>query len=73
MNTEKLLPDNREEPAPSPDVDAALAEIEHTLHMMLALAEVSASSLDLDRDTLQKTLARLQDKIDRIASQMEDA
>lgn len=53
------------------EVDAALAEIERTLDQMLVLAEVSASSLNVDRAALQKTLERLQRKIDRIADGLE--
>lgn len=53
------------------DADAALAEIERTLDQMLLLAQVSASSLDVDRTALQKTLERLQRKIDRIADALE--
>ena len=34
---------------------------------MLLLAELSAGNGDVDRDSLQKTLERLRDKIDRIA------
>ena len=49
------------------NMDAALAEIEHTLDQMLALAQLSASNLEVDRAALQRTLERLQDKIDRIA------
>ena len=52
------------------DIDAALAEIERTLDQMLVLAQVSACDLDMDRTALQKTLERLQDKIDRIADQL---
>ena len=48
-------------------VDRALAEIEHTLEQMLTLARLSATDLNLDRAALQKTLERLQAKIDRIA------
>lgn len=48
-------------------IDQALGEIEHTLEQMLALAQLSASDLNIDRATLQKTLERLQEKIDRIA------
>lgn len=53
------------------DADTALAEIERTLDQMLVLAQVSASSLDVDRIALQKTLERLQRKIDRIADALE--
>ena len=48
-------------------IDHALGEIEHTLEQMLALAQLSASDLNIDRAALQKTLERLQRKIDRIA------
>ena len=48
-------------------IDQALGEIEHTLEQMLTLARLSASDLNVDRATLQKTLERLQRKIDRIA------
>ena len=49
-----------------PSVDHALSEIERILGQMLTLARLSATDLDLDR-ALQKTLERLQAKIDRIA------
>lgn len=52
------------------EVDAALAEIEHTLDQMLTLAKLSASDLDMDRISLQKTLERLQYKIDCIADRL---
>ena len=48
-------------------IDTALGEIERTLEQMLALAQLSASDLNVDREVLQKTLERLQRKIDRIA------
>lgn len=48
-------------------LDDGLAEIEQSLELMLALARVSASDLNVDRRTLQATLERLQRKIDRIA------
>lgn len=48
-------------------IDQALGEIERTLEQMLTLARLSATDLDLDREALQKTLERLQRKIDRIA------
>ena len=48
-------------------IDQALDEIERTLEQMLTLAHLSASDLNVDRATLQKTLERLQRKIDRIA------
>ena len=52
-------------------LDSGLAEIEQSLHLMLALAQVSATDLNLDRDALQATLERLQQKIDRIADGLE--
>ena len=48
-------------------IDQALGEIERTLEQMLALAQLSVSNLNVDRAALQKTLERLQRKIDRIA------
>ena len=48
-------------------IDKALGEIERTLEQILALAQLSASDLNVDREVLQKTLERLQRKIDRIA------
>lgn len=48
-------------------IDQALGEIETTLEQMLALARLSASDLNVDRASLQKTLECLQEKIDRIA------
>ena len=48
-------------------IDKALGEIERTLEQMLTLAQLSASDLNVDRAALQKTLERLQRKIDRIA------
>ncbi len=48
-------------------IDQALDEIERTLEQMLTLARLSASDLNVDRAALQKTLERLQRKIDRIA------
>ena len=48
-------------------IDQALGEIERTLEQMLTLAQLSASDLNVDRAALQKTLERLQHKIDRIA------
>ncbi len=54
-------------PEPAHDTARALDEITSILHRMLALAELSASDLKLDRDLLQKTLDRLKNEIDRIA------
>ena len=63
--------ENRKSPPSPQDIDAALAEIERTLDQMLALAQLSASDLSLDRAALQKTLERLQNKIDHIADNLE--
>ena len=52
-------------------IDGALAEIQSTLELMLPLAQLSASGLDLDRDALQRTLERLRRKIDRIADGLD--
>ena len=60
------MENNEKQPVPQ-DIDAALGEIETALDQMLALATLSASDLDMDREILQKTLERLQSKIDRIA------
>ena len=63
--------ENNQNPQSPQDIDAALAEIERTLDQMLVLAQLSASDLQVDRATLQKTLERLQNKIDRIADGLE--
>lgn len=62
---------DKQDNLPSRDMDASLAEIERTLDQMLVLAQLSASELNVDRKTLQKTLERLQKKIDRIADHLE--
>lgn len=62
---------NKENLMSSQKADAALEEISHTLEQMLALAELSASELDVNRDALQKTLDRLLVRIDSIADLME--
>lgn len=51
-------------------IDSTLSEIERTLDKMLALAELSASDLNLDRDTLQKTLERLGQRVDCLADDL---
>lgn len=48
-------------------VDEALEQIDHILHQMLLLAELSVSDGAVDRENLQQVLERLQAKIDRIA------
>lgn len=62
-----------ENPLSPQEIDAALAEIDHALEQMLTLARLSASGLMVDRAVLQKTLERLQGKIDRIADELERA
>ena len=64
---------NNDGPHLPQDIDAALADIEHALDQMLILAQLSASDLDVDRYILQKTLERLQRKIDRIADSIESS
>lgn len=54
-------------PMPPSDIASGLDKISHTLEQMLALAQLSASDLDLNRDALQKTLELLRDRIDQIA------
>lgn len=63
--------ENNENLPPIQRIDSALTEIEHTLDQMLALAQLSASDLNVDRAALQKTLERLLNKIDRIAGELE--
>ena len=55
------------------DVERALDEIDRVLHQMLLLAELSASDSNVDRQSLQKALERLQAKIDRIADRLNSA
>jgi len=50
-----------------------LDEISRTLKQMLLLAELSASDADVDRNSLQKLLDRLKDKIDHISDNMGSA
>ena len=54
-------------------IDQALSEIERILKQMMILAEFSASDLNVDRVTLQKTLEHLQHKIDRIADNITNS
>lgn len=55
---------------PERDAAASLDEISAILRRMLALAEMSASDLELDRGLMQKTLDRLREEIDRIADSL---
>lgn len=59
-NTEDLFP------FPSP-TERALDEIAGILNQMLALAELSAGSIDVDRDALQAELEHLKEELDRVA------
>ena len=48
-------------------VDEALEQIDRILQQMLLLSELSAGNGTVDRDSLQKTLERLRNRIDHIA------
>ena len=63
--------ENENQPLPQ-DVERALDEIDRILHQMLLLAELSASNSNVDRQSLQKALERLQKKIDAIADKIGD-
>lgn len=52
------------------DVELALDEIDRILHQMLLLAELSASENNVDRQSLQNVLERLQNKVDAIADRL---
>ena len=52
------------------EVEHALDEIDRILHQMLLLAELSASDSNVDRQSLQNVLERLQNKIDAIADRL---
>ena len=71
-DTEDRMEPMKENNAPKPleDIVSGLDTISHTLEQMLALAELSASDLNLDRDALQKMLDRLKDRIDQIADRI---
>lgn len=66
------MEENENLPLPQ-DVEHALDEIDRILHQMLVLSELSASDGAVDRDILQKTLERLQAKIDRIADRLDSS
>ncbi len=62
------------QPLPSPlseAVEDALNQIELRLRQMLALARLSASDSDVDRQVLQKKLEWLRIEIDRIADEID--
>lgn len=54
------------------DIEDMLNEIDHILHQMLLLAELSASDSIMDRESLQKVSEHLQAKIDWIADKIND-
>ena len=53
------------------EAERSLEEIDRILHQMLLLAGLSASDSNVERDRLQSVLTRLQQKIDRIADQLD--
>ena len=63
--TEDNIPDERER-----QIAAALDEIDHILHHMQMLSELSASDMDVNRPLLQRQIELLKKKIDTIADQM---
>lgn len=52
------------------EVEKSLADIDRILHQMLLLSELSASDNNVQRESLQKVLERLRNKIDSIADQL---
>ena len=65
------MEETENQPLPQ-DLEHALDEIDRILHQMLLLAELSASNSNVDRQSLQKALERLQKKIDAIADKIGD-
>lgn len=63
------MKETENQPLPQ-EVERALDEIDRILHQMLLLAELSASDSNVDRQSLQKVLERLQSKIDAIADRL---
>lgn len=55
------------EPASSQELAQTLDEIMCLLRRMIALAELSVSDLNVDRQLLQRTFERLRDEVDRLA------
>lgn len=53
------------------EADQALEKISGTLNHMLALADLSASDGNVDRELLQKVVEHLKKEIDRIADHIE--
>ena len=66
------MEETENQPLPQ-DIERALDEIDRILHQMLLLAELSASDSNVDRQSLQKAVERLQNKIDRIADRLDSA
>ena len=66
------MEETENQPLPQ-DFERAVNEIDRILHQMLLLAELSASDSNVDRQSLQKALERLQAKIDRIADRLNSA
>ena len=62
---------DRNPSAPLYTAERSLEEMDHILQMLL-LAELSASSVELDRFMLQRGLERLEKRIDRIADQLDN-
>lgn len=72
MSGENLPIEGNREELIRQERDALLAKIERILEHMLLLAEVSAGTeLDVDRDMLQRTMQRLQARLDRIADELD--
>lgn len=69
-DTPEERPANPGKPAPHPlrTVMEALNKIDRILHLMLFLAELSASGMDVDRAALQDAMDAYVNEIDRIAA-----
>ena len=52
------------------EVESSLEDIDRILHQMLLLAGLSASDSNVQRESLQKVLDRLRDRIDSIADRL---
>lgn len=65
LTDDNTTPEN--EAAAQEELARRLDEITRLLRRMLALAELSASDLDVDRQLLQKTLERLRAEVERLA------
>lgn len=62
--------ENTKPSVPEQQLDSALGEIDRILRRMLALAELSASDLPVDRPLLQETLEHLSSELDRAADKI---